>query len=1007
MTRTCPHCGSSDIDEDAGRGDATCMACGTVLEESIVVSENQFQERAGGSGHTLVGQFVSIERAQSQARAGGVVSQESREVTFAKGRKLIEEIASQLRINQHCIDTAYNFFKMSVSRNLTRGRIRSHVVVACLYMTCRLENTAHLLLDFSDITQVNVFDLGRTLSFLSRSLRINLPSTDPCLYIMRFACLLEFGEKQKEVVNLATRLVQRMKRDWMSTGRRPTGLCGAALLLAARSFNFNRTIGDVVKVVHISESVVRKRLEEFSQTPSGALTIDEFSTIDLEHCEDPPAFREARRKAREEQLAKEAELAAEMEKDVLPIEEELERALEKKRREKFKQTRYAKLVAGELNDPEVGTAEEALVRDEVMDTVYQAVDEEERSEGSNYNQYAPSLQSLGITQSPVTANGVITSSSAPLPSQDRPDGSLDLTGIDDDEIDSYILTSKESEVKERFWMKLNGEHLKEMERRRKEREEEEEKEKDNPTKKKRRRVLPPRQNLASNTAIEAMEKIIHEKKLSNKVNYDILKEIEHTTSGMDSIKKERSQTVIENVNELVSTLGMDEAISDVSGPTSSRTVPLTPENMTRREREISRRNKPLKNSSALRVAFKIEPTTSTDMESQSLDVKRPISLNRSRYGRIGVIRPNLASAGVHKSVVNNDSAEESPVTVNEEEGQNPSKPTTLVPEAETSPDVKIKLQMGGVERSLNDEPESSSSGANNESITSSASNDDVPSPSLANNVENTKEVPIIPVVDGSNLLTRSKRTRGKIPKSAETLEQAKPAEEIASPSDEVQIMEDTTPPIEKPADSSTNLLRRGRRPMVKPQVQEKVHSPDSSGAEKQKDVITIDESVSGNDAAGTSTGVANSNLLKRGRRPLVKPAVASSNAKVVNLESSQKESLANESQESKEKSGPDEIVLQRGRKSLLKPKLATSSSELKNGETSKNNADSNANTNEGMTTDSQSSEMNVSSRTRRSSEAPLSPPNKKASLNSFDNSEPVTLTRPKPRSRPTRGALRR
>lgn len=123
---------------------------------------------------------------------------------------------------------------MCVARNLTRGRVRSHVVAACLYMTCRLENTAHLLLDFSDITQVmharfiffssavvmeilksyfswrlsllmnnlsqvNVFDLGRTLNFLARSLRINLPTTDPCLYILRFAVLLEFGDKQKEV----------------------------------------------------------------------------------------------------------------------------------------------------------------------------------------------------------------------------------------------------------------------------------------------------------------------------------------------------------------------------------------------------------------------------------------------------------------------------------------------------------------------------------------------------------------------------------------------------------------------------------------------------------------------------------------------------------------------------------------------------------------------------------------------------------------------------------------
>lgn len=97
------------------------------------------------------------------------------------------------------MNTAYNFFKMCVSRNFTRGRVRSHVVAACLYMTCRLENTSHLLLDFSDITQVNVFDLGRTLNFLTRSLKINLPTTDPCLYVLRFAIMLDFKDKQKEV----------------------------------------------------------------------------------------------------------------------------------------------------------------------------------------------------------------------------------------------------------------------------------------------------------------------------------------------------------------------------------------------------------------------------------------------------------------------------------------------------------------------------------------------------------------------------------------------------------------------------------------------------------------------------------------------------------------------------------------------------------------------------------------------------------------------------------------
>lgn len=105
---------------------------------------------------------------------------------------------------------------------------------------------------------------------------------DPCIYIMRFANRLEFGEKTHEVSMTAQRLVQRMKKDSIHSGRRPSGLCGAALLLAARMHDFSRKPNDIVRVVKIHESTLRKRLLEFGETPSSALTIDEFMSIDLE-----------------------------------------------------------------------------------------------------------------------------------------------------------------------------------------------------------------------------------------------------------------------------------------------------------------------------------------------------------------------------------------------------------------------------------------------------------------------------------------------------------------------------------------------------------------------------------------------------------------------------------------------------------------------------------------------------------------------------------------------------
>lgn len=44
---------------------------------------------------------------------------------------------------------------------------------------------------------------------------------------MRFANRLQFGSKTHEISMTALRIAQRMKKDSLHTGRRPTGLCGA------------------------------------------------------------------------------------------------------------------------------------------------------------------------------------------------------------------------------------------------------------------------------------------------------------------------------------------------------------------------------------------------------------------------------------------------------------------------------------------------------------------------------------------------------------------------------------------------------------------------------------------------------------------------------------------------------------------------------------------------------------------------------------------------------------
>ena len=119
-------------------------------------------------------------------------------------------------------------------------------------------------------------------------------------YIHRFAHQLGFGDsgtKNKEVMETSNRIVQRMNRDWMTEGRRPAGICGAAFVIAARMHGFKCNIEDITKVFKIGPNTIRKRLHEFGATPSAKLTIDEFNRIDLESEFDPPSFIKAQEEA--------------------------------------------------------------------------------------------------------------------------------------------------------------------------------------------------------------------------------------------------------------------------------------------------------------------------------------------------------------------------------------------------------------------------------------------------------------------------------------------------------------------------------------------------------------------------------------------------------------------------------------------------------------------------------------------------------------------------------------
>lgn len=313
----------------------------------------------------------------------------------------------------------------------------------CLYIACRLEKTPHLLIDFSDVLKVNVYKLGCIYLKLVERLFLDVPQIDPSLYINRYCSRLEFDTKKNQVAMTALRLLQSMKRAWISTGRRPNGLCGAAILIAARYHGFKRNLSQIVRVVHVCQETIRKRLDEFKFTNTAKLTREEFAAIEsthepgsaasvppeLEETMDPPCF------------------IRNQSKRILEIEDGLDdihKMIEQKA-SKIEQ----KLEKYEHNNG--GTLEE-------------------EKDSGQLVPYNPQLLQPSETSTTV-ATLKRELSVPPYQSSRDADGVISLSDVDDEEIEAMILTEEESRLKKVIWDNLNKDWIKDQRKKKRERKE--------------------------------------------------------------------------------------------------------------------------------------------------------------------------------------------------------------------------------------------------------------------------------------------------------------------------------------------------------------------------------------------------------------------------------------------------------------------------------------------------------------------------------------------------------
>lgn len=354
----CSHCFSTALIQEDGA--TICQNCGVVIQsDGNFRAEIEFDETANGGAKT---RGTHIGAGQSHARNyvnrvsnTGVGQEAAAASERAKQTAGIQcnIFCTNLGINETEKHRALRYFDMAYKMNFYRGRTLESVAVVCLYLAVRhracKEKYPLMLIDFAETSggTYNVWELGKMFKALQKLLYLDSHHTDwndlekqkegaseskrreltlrqynlyeqqetalslhdPEDLIERFCERLDFGDMTMTVKRDAVQVAKSMNRDWMTTGRRPAGIAGAAIIIAARMSNFRRTLREVVLVAKVTELTLSKRIEEFKETKTSGLSVQDFRAENVERRPDelvtmPPAMYRAQPEWQEKQAAK-------------------------------------------------------------------------------------------------------------------------------------------------------------------------------------------------------------------------------------------------------------------------------------------------------------------------------------------------------------------------------------------------------------------------------------------------------------------------------------------------------------------------------------------------------------------------------------------------------------------------------------------------------------------------------------------------------------------------------
>ena len=295
----CPECGSSNLVSDEKRGEMTCSSCGMVLSQKAVNQEPEWRaftskekerkRRVGPPLNLLIpdkglstyignencdarGRPISPER-KGQIRRLKMWNSRSRSHdglsrNLNEALSILDRLVSQLDLPRTVKYQAALLYRKVITKKLIIRRSIEAVVMAVLYVACRMRSLPQTLDDLLELASSNIDKktVGRYFRRIIRKLEIKLNPSNPHRFLSRFCSELHLSSITRIKARKIVALAQKAR---ITGGKAPKVIAAASIYVASCIAGEKRSQKEVASITDSSVNALADRAKEIMKVLQG------------------------------------------------------------------------------------------------------------------------------------------------------------------------------------------------------------------------------------------------------------------------------------------------------------------------------------------------------------------------------------------------------------------------------------------------------------------------------------------------------------------------------------------------------------------------------------------------------------------------------------------------------------------------------------------------------------------------------------------------------------------